>query len=84
MKFISIISGVLFLSLFIWLYFFIDSKFSDEISNRHKQAEYLINNCDLKVSGVNAGLFSVPQSGYLCNDGVIYYIPEFYSNNNSF
>ncbi|MDG4698861.1 hypothetical protein P7V44_21795 [Providencia sp. CRE-3FA-0001] len=51
--------------------------YANELKKR-EQAEYIINNCELKTVGVNKGFLAASQNGYLCNDGIIYYISQNY------
>ncbi|HHR6469835.1 TPA: hypothetical protein ACS8CE_003450 [Providencia alcalifaciens] len=46
-----------------------------------EQAEYVINNCELKIVGANGGFLSHPKNGYLCHDGIIYYVSDLYVKN---
>ncbi|MFH6840991.1 hypothetical protein [Providencia rettgeri] len=58
-----------------------NNEIRDNAIKARKQAEYVINNCELKIVGANGGFLSSPKNGYLCHDGIIYYISDFYAEN---
>lgn len=58
-----------------------NNEIRDNAIKARKQAEYVINNCELKIVGANGGFLSSPKNGYLCHDGIIYYISDFYVEN---
>ncbi|HFE3207845.1 TPA: hypothetical protein ACF3H7_003624 [Providencia stuartii] len=53
-----------------------NKKVRDNAIKARKQAEYVINNCELKIVGAGGGFLSSPKNGYMCHDGIIYYISD--------
>ena len=80
--FVSIAYGLIVASCFITVIMSNLDKQNNELkANELKKltnAEYLINNCELKIVGVNKSFLTAPQNGYLCDDGITYYISQNY------